>query len=181
MTTTRQEFTTEEEIAQSDELAPDGYELGLDVVFELLKNRRRRCILEYFADESVMTSVSDLSEHLGAVENEKPPDELTSTERKRAYVSLYQTHLPKLHTHGVIEYDEDRGTVTTGPAFDQVYSYLDESKPVQSARRTNALVLVAASLAFVALVEFALGLVASGAVAVTLAAIAVAYVSESVP
>jgi len=39
------------------------------------------------------------------------PEKLTSRERKRVYVGLYQCHLPKMDGVGVIEFDKNRGTI----------------------------------------------------------------------
>jgi hypothetical protein len=35
-------------------------------------------------------------------------------------VALYHGHLPKLAVEGVVEFDEASGTVSRGPAFDEV-------------------------------------------------------------
>lgn len=51
--------------------------------------------------------LSELAEELAAAENGVPPDELTTRQRKRTYVSLSQTLVPKLAEAGVVEYDPD--------------------------------------------------------------------------
>lgn len=86
--------------------------LGLDEVFELLKNQRRRRVLRYLAEaDDDRSTLSDLAEHVAGLENDVDPALLNSTQRKRTYVALYQTHLPKLDSYGVIDYDQNRGTV----------------------------------------------------------------------
>ncbi|MFB6358651.1 MAG: hypothetical protein ABEJ96_06540, partial [Thiohalorhabdaceae bacterium] len=52
--------------------------------------------------------LGDLAEHIASIENDKPEVALSSTERKRVYVALYQCHLPKMDDIGVIDFDEDR-------------------------------------------------------------------------
>jgi hypothetical protein len=37
-----------------------------------------------------------------------------------AEIQLYHTHLPKLESHGVVEWDREAETVTRGPQFDDV-------------------------------------------------------------
>jgi len=47
--------------------------LSLDLVFEVLKNERRRRVLKYLSESSSETvSLSDLAEHIAAIENDKP-------------------------------------------------------------------------------------------------------------
>lgn len=103
--------------AQEDEGLP------LDVTFELLKNHRRRVVLQYLAEQP-STTLSALAEHVAAQENDKPIRSLTSAERKRVYISLYQCHLPKFHDAGVVEFDSDRGTVERRAPADQLTPYL---------------------------------------------------------
>lgn len=103
----------------------------LDVVFDVLRNSRRRHVLELLASQDGATTLGDLAEHIGGIENDKPPSELSSQERKRVYVGLYQSHLPKMADADAITYD-DRGTVEPGPHFEAFYEYLDGSTPESS-------------------------------------------------
>lgn len=90
---------------------PDA-DLGVGEVFELLQNQRRRRVLRYLTTETDgRATLSDLAEHVAGLENDVPPDRITSTQRKRVYVGLYQAHLPKLDDYGVVDFDKHRGTV----------------------------------------------------------------------
>ena len=80
-------------------------------MFGVLSNQRRRQVLRYLLDESDETTLGDLAEHIASIENDKPERALTSTERKRVYICLYQCHLPKLDDADVIEFDQARKTV----------------------------------------------------------------------
>jgi len=85
-------------------------------IFDVLSNeRRRRVISALVSDES--TTVSALSTELAAEENDCSPLELTSQQRKRLYISLYQSHLGKLAEIDVINYNEARGRVRRGDHF----------------------------------------------------------------
>ena len=99
--------------------------LPLDVVFDMLKNERRRKVLDYLRTEEGPFTLSELAEHIAALENDKDVAALNSTERKRVYVGLYQCHFPRMADAGVIEFDRDRGTVRTGDNIEQLYPYLD--------------------------------------------------------
>lgn len=79
---------------------------------EILSCARRRLAVQYLADQppDETVTISDLSEHVAARENGCTVKELSSTQRERVYVSLYQTHLITMDS--IIDYDRDRGTIT---------------------------------------------------------------------
>ncbi len=98
--------------------------LPLDVVFEIIRNERRRLVLEFLEDVDEQTTLSDLAEHIAAIENDTTVEALSAQQRKRVYVGLYQCHLPKMADSGVVEFDKDRGTVRPGENADQLEPYL---------------------------------------------------------
>ena len=100
--------------------------VSLDVVFDILSNSRRRLILSRLEEVGGESTTSDLAEYIAAIENDKPQSELTSQERKRVYVGIYQTHLPKMDDADVVDVD-DRGAVTLGPNAEAVYQFLETS------------------------------------------------------
>lgn len=100
-------------------------DLPLDVVFELLKNQRRRRVLRYLEEESETVDLGTLAEELAAEENDKSPRALSSSERKRVYISLYQCHLPKLDDAGVIDFESNRGTISRTDRTSAFTHYLD--------------------------------------------------------
>ncbi|MCL7416893.1 MAG: hypothetical protein M8354_03515 [Halalkalicoccus sp.] len=71
--------------------------------------------------------LSELADALAEWEMEDEDAYVTHKDRKRAYVSLYQTHLPKLDDAGVIEYNQPRGTIELGPAYRDLRPYLSYS------------------------------------------------------
>jgi len=119
------EVEPEEEPAESEQ--PDEPEpLPLDIVFEILKNKRRRLVLRYVRrEENGTVDLGELAEHVAALENDKSVSALTSGERKRVYVGLYQCHLPKMDDAGIVEFDRNRGTIELGDTADQLDEYLD--------------------------------------------------------
>jgi hypothetical protein len=104
----------------------------LDVVFDLLSNERRRRVLRHLLSETETSTLGDLAEHIAAIENEKPESALTSTERKRVYICLYQCHLPKLDDADVIDFDEHRKTVSLGSQIDAIRPYLPGDEPTDT-------------------------------------------------
>ncbi len=129
--------------------------LDLDTKFELLRNRRRRIVLSYLVEADDRVDMGEMAEHVAAVENETTVQALSSAQRKRAYVGLYQCHLPKLADAGVIDYDGDRGHAEATPTAEDLLQYVDnrDDGPDWARRYQVATVVV--------VVAFVLGLVAS--------------------
>jgi len=107
----------------------------LDLVFGILKNSRRREVLEYLRRREEPIDIGDLAEHIAAIENETTPKELTSKQRKRVYVALYQCHLPKMDDAEVVDFDNDRGTVELGDDAIEFEAYLKAADLVEFLRR----------------------------------------------
>ena len=114
--------------AQDGKDAENLTELPLDVIYGLLSNERRRRTLHYL--ETVQeTTLGELAEHLAAVENDKPVEAVSSEERKRLYICLYQCHLPKLDEADAVEFEEARKHLSAGPPA----AYLRRFLPAPSA------------------------------------------------
>jgi hypothetical protein len=75
------------------------------------------------ADEPI--ELTTLAEQVAAWENDTDIDEITEQQRKRVYVSLYQTHIPRLDEAGVIEYDSETGSVALTDDATAIDGYLD--------------------------------------------------------
>ena len=99
--------------------------LPLDVIFDVLRNRRRRLVFKAIEERDGSTTLSELAEHIGGIENSKPPHALNAQERKRVYVGLYQCHLPKMDDAGAITFEQNRGTVERGPHAEEFHTYLE--------------------------------------------------------
>jgi len=103
--------------------------LSQDEVFDLLSSARRRYVIYVLRTRSEPMEVTDLAEEVAAWENDTTIDELSSQERKRVYVSLYQTHIPKLASAGVVDYDRDTGLVELTRKTGQMDRYLQTPQP----------------------------------------------------
>ena len=98
--------------------------LSEDLIFDVLKNRRRRYTLHYLKRQGQPVELSDLAEQVAAWENDKTVPELSANERKSVYTSLYQTHLPKLADAGIVDYNRNRGVVELSENAAQLEGYL---------------------------------------------------------
>jgi len=116
---------SDSDVARQESAADD--RLPLDQVFEILKNSRRRETLHYLNENGGTATLSGLAEHIAAIENDTTVQQITSSQRKRVYVGLYQCHLPKMDSMDVIDFDKNRGTLEVAKNADQVCSYLGDS------------------------------------------------------
>lgn len=87
-------------------------------------------VLKYLRQGGGSVGMKELAGQIAAMENDVPISELTSQQRKRVYVSLYQTHLPKMAEMGAIEYNKEEGIVRDTEQTDEIDRYL--TTPEQS-------------------------------------------------
>ncbi|WP_225741259.1 DUF7344 domain-containing protein [Halorussus halophilus] len=167
---------------QTPEAEAEPEPLSRDLVFDVLKNRRRRYALHYLrrAEESVQ--LSELAEQVAAWENGIAIEAISAAERKRVYTALYQSHLPKLDDAGIVDYNQNRGIVELSEAAEQLDVYLDmNTKP--SVEWYNWYLGLAVggigllSAAFLGLPPFSMvgGVLVAALVVVAFAAVAVAH------
>ena len=99
-------------------------ELSLDHTFSILKNQRRRRVLRYLYETDGQVSLSEVAEQIAAQENDKSVKQISSAERKRVYVGLYQCHLPKMDSMEIVSFNKPRGTIELGKHAPDVYDYI---------------------------------------------------------
>ena len=103
----------------------DGHDetLAESEIHDVLRNDRRRLVLERLAEGEERQTVSDLAEYIASVEaGEDPPPRNV---RQSVYVSLHQTHLPKLDELGIVEYDANSKAVVRAENADDVAVYME--------------------------------------------------------
>jgi len=136
------------EEGEPDEQAVD---LPLDQIFEILKNSRRRETLQYLCDNDGSGTLSDVAEHIAALENDTTVQAISSTQRKRVYVGLYQCHLPKMDDAGIVDFNRNRGRIELGPNADLLDEYLEtETEPEHPWPRYYLGIAAAGSVLFTA-------------------------------
>ncbi|ELZ93093.1 MULTISPECIES: DUF7344 domain-containing protein [Haloferax] len=83
-------------------------------IHEVLSNDRRRMAIEFLQDGDL--TLRELSERIAEAETgESPPPRNI---RQSAYVSLQQTHIPKLVELDIVHYDEESKVVSLAEAGD---------------------------------------------------------------
>ena len=150
-------------------------------MFDLLSSSRRRFVLQYLNDHDGPVPFSELANELAAWENDTDVEDITERQRKRVYVSLYQTHIPKLEEAGVVDYDADSGEVRLRSRVNRLSAHLDADER-EFPWPVAYLAISAASLLFFLGVLFGVpGLAAvplTAAVAVIVLAFAVAAIAQ---
>lgn len=115
------------EVKRADAEGPIIVPLTKDDAFHLLQNSRRRAVLRYIlAEEKEQYVMRDVAEAVAAWEHNTTVAQLTSAERQPAYISLYQSHLPKLAEYDIIDYDQNRGFIKPRPRIALLIPFLDE-------------------------------------------------------
>jgi hypothetical protein len=102
-----------------------------DELFEVLSSERRRHILRVLHKEGPL-ELPTLAEHVAAIELETTVDELDAQERKRVYISCYQTHVSRLVDAGFAEHDEETGMVSPRPELHSLIASLGWQTPSNS-------------------------------------------------
>lgn len=103
------------------------WKLPQDEIFHILQTSRRRAVIDYLLDKEGPVKMADIAEQVAANEHETTVEALTTTQRQRVYVPLYQSHLPKLDENGVIDYDKPRGIVRPTDRLEIFRPYLEVS------------------------------------------------------
>ena len=137
-------------------------DLGEGDIHEVLRNDRRRMVLEALGDADEAVTARELSEAIAARESgsDPPPRDV----RRSVYISLQQTHLPKLDGLDIVDYDDATREVRPGDNAAEVGVYME--------------VVPRYGLSFA---EFHAGLGALGALLVVAAAVGVPALSAVSP
>lgn len=97
---------------------PSERDLNVSETLELLVPERRQTVLEVLhASPQRPIPVSTLADHVACDEYDCDVETLTTEQRKRVYIALYQSHLPTLAQANVVSYDADESLVKSDQNF----------------------------------------------------------------
>lgn len=116
--------TERSELDEPTSPTSESSEVSKEEVFDVLSNHRRRYAVHHLI-QTGETTLGELAEHVAAWEYDKQLHEVSSGERKRVYCALQQSHLPKMDTANVVDFDKNRGTVTPTEETENLDIYLD--------------------------------------------------------
>ncbi|MFN3384724.1 MAG: hypothetical protein ACK401_07500 [Archaeoglobaceae archaeon] len=89
-----------------------------------LLSPRRKCILEQLLENGGEASVDEIISGILSLENK----EVNYKSRKSVYVSLMQTHLPRLEKEGIVRYDKRLGKIILINLPDDLKMYVETVK-----------------------------------------------------
>ncbi len=115
------------------------HELTQAELFDVFSNARRRRTVQFLKRQGGSCDLASLVEQVAAWENDADPDDVTRTQRRRVYISLYQTHLPMLEDHGIVDWDPDAHAIELLPSEDVFEPYLD--RHLETARQWHRIYL----------------------------------------
>ena len=96
----------------------------MDRLFRLLSDYRRRHLLTYLSRNEEWTQLSTVADYIVTRELGLNP-ETVPEERKRLYLTLYHTHVPKLVEPGYVYYDREHDCVRPAPGLDRLAPFLE--------------------------------------------------------
>jgi hypothetical protein len=97
--------------------------LGESDIHDVLRNDRRRLALDCLQGvDSCSMSLRELSEAVASLETGEEP--APRDKRQSVYVSLHQTHLPKLDDLGIVDYDSTSKAVRLTERMAEVEVYM---------------------------------------------------------
>lgn len=106
-----------------------------DELFSVLSNSRRRAVIAMLDEHRDGVALRQLADKIGCHEVR---EDATEGERNNAqqavYVSLYQSHLPVLEDHSVVdvsepEFGQGGQVVSPGPEFDRALRTINAAEP----------------------------------------------------
>lgn len=98
-----------------------------DLVFDLLASSRRRELLRFLERRGGHADFSDATEAVAIAEG--IDEDASPSEYKHVYVSLYQSHVPKLVEAGVLTHDKEQKTISLTERAGPLLEYLDYTPP----------------------------------------------------
>jgi len=119
------DLPSDEPAEQEEQEAPE--DIDNDDLYHLLQNKRRRAVIRYLSGREQTVKMRDVAEQVAAWEHDTTVRALTSDQRQRVYIALYQSHLETLEDAGVIDYNKSRGLVDPRPRLEYVAQYVDEA------------------------------------------------------
>lgn len=96
-------------------------------IFGLLQNDRRRHVLEILQNGNGQ-SLRAISEKIATIESDNENDKAKSSVRKSIYVSLLQTHIPKMEKMGIITHNREKDIIELTSRAQDLNMYLETVK-----------------------------------------------------
>ena len=92
-------------------------------IHEVLSSDRRREAIAYLQRNENPVDVNELAAYIASLETGE--DDPSSEAQKTVYVSLHQTHLPKMDDLDIVDYDTDSNGIWLSDSFKDVAIYME--------------------------------------------------------
>lgn len=100
-------------------------DLSKGEIFDVLRNERRRFVLQYLKQREEPVELGELATQVAAWEYDTSCEEVSAEQRKRVYTTLQQTHLPRLAEVDIVHYDSDEGVISATDRATDLAIYLE--------------------------------------------------------
>lgn len=101
-----------------------GTSLGFDTVLDLCANERRRIVLAALAAEDRTRSITDLTRTIVREQRHADVDDVPDETVEQIRSSLHHSHLPKLESAGLVEYDTETNHLERTDDFEDLQPHL---------------------------------------------------------
>ena len=98
--------------------------IAFDTVLDLCREQHRRIVLATLTEEQGSLTVNDLQRTILNYNHHTPVTEASEEMLLEIQLALHHTHIPKLESAGVVEYDSERQLVKPTKQFDQLHPHL---------------------------------------------------------
>jgi len=122
---TQQLRTDDGSAADGDDHDATNEPLSKGEIFEVLRNQRRRYVVQYLKQDDRPVELGDLAQQVAAWEYDTSLEGVTPEQRKRVYTTLQQTHLPKMDSSGILRFDSDQGLIESTDRTRDISVYLE--------------------------------------------------------
>lgn len=112
-------------LSQRTSSPASGPELTQTEAFDILSSDRRRHTLHFLLSHKDGAEIGELSRQIAAWENGESVDQVTADQRRRVYVSLHQTHLPRMDEAGILRYENSRDTIELTERGESLRVYME--------------------------------------------------------
>jgi predicted transcriptional regulator len=99
-------------------------DLSESAAFELISEKHRRYVIDVLADQESPLTLSELVDAVAAKEQEVLVD---MADNSALSVRLYHVDLPKLHKHGIIEFDPSADRIQPTDKLPALRQYINTS------------------------------------------------------
>lgn len=117
-------------------LQPGSAKIPLETHLDALTNERRRIVIRLL-EADAPRDLDGLTNHVTSSETGEPVDDVSRQARKRVWVALYQSHLRKLNSYGIIDWSGSEDDATRGPEFARAVAILDIVEAVYEGRNVE--------------------------------------------